>query len=69
MSSTIWSQPYNSHAWTSCGLQSDSEKVAEQAFAMYRLAPGEKIQLRDPEGAVIDQRTDMTRPHGVPSSE
>jgi hypothetical protein len=62
MSYTIWSRPYGSNAWTFCGLQSESEKVAEQAFAMYRLAPGEKVQLRDPDGAVIDERIDTTRP-------
>ena len=63
MSYTIWSQPYGHRTWTSCGLQSESEKIADQSFRMYRLAPGEKIQLRDPEGMVIDERTDMSRPH------
>lgn len=68
MSYTIWSQPYDRRTWTSCGLQSDSEKVAAQAFEMYRLAPGEKIQLRDPDGTVIDERIDMSRPHAAPPS-
>lgn len=63
MAYTIWSQAYGSREWTFCGLQSDSEKVAEQAFTMYRLAPGERIQLRDPEGTVIDERVDTSRPH------
>jgi hypothetical protein len=46
-------------------LQSDSEKVAMQAFTLYRLAPGEALQLRDPEGTVLDERLDKTRPHDV----
>ncbi len=63
MAYTIWRQSYGSPEWVFTGLQIDSEKLADQSFAMYRLAPGEKIQLRDPEGSVIDQRIDMTRPH------
>jgi hypothetical protein len=65
MSYTIWSKAYGGHAWHFCGLQSDSEKVAVQSFDMYRLAPGERIQLRDPEGIVMDERIDMTRPHAA----
>ena len=61
---TIWTQAYGTNRWTFDGLQSDSEKIAEQMFVMYRLAPGEKVQLRDPDGMVIDERRDMTRPHG-----
>jgi hypothetical protein len=34
-----------------------------QAFTLYRLAPGEIIQLRDPEAVVIEERLDTTRPH------
>ena len=64
MAYTIWTQAYGTHHWRFDGLQSDSEKIAEQMFAMYRLAPGEKVQLRDPDGIVIDERKDMTRPHG-----
>ena len=60
---SIWSKPYGSKDWASHGWQSDSEKLAAQSFEMYRLAPGETIQLRDPEGVVIDERVDMTRPH------
>jgi hypothetical protein len=30
---------------------------------MYRLAPGESLQLRDPDGIVLDERIDTTRPH------
>ena len=67
MSYTIWSKPYGSSAWTFCGLQSDSEKVAAQSLEMYRLAPGETIQLRDPDGFVLDERMDMTRPHPASS--
>lgn len=63
MAYTIWSQLYGSREWIFGGLQSESEKVAEQAFLMYRLAPGETLQLRDPDGTVIDVRTDMSRPH------
>lgn len=68
MSYTIWSKPYGSSEWSFCGLKSDSEKVAAQSFEMYRLAPGEKVQLRHPEGDVLDERVDMTRPHD-PSQE
>lgn len=63
MAYTIWRRTYGSHHWVFTGLQLDSEKLADQSFAMYRLAPGEKIQLRDPEGAIIDERIDLTRPH------
>jgi hypothetical protein len=63
MSYTIWSKVFGSPSWTFCGIQSDSEKVAAQAFALYRLAPGETIQLRDPDGIVIEERIDKTRPH------
>ena len=63
MAYTIWRWTYGSHQWEFTGLQLDSEKLADQSFAMYRLAPGEKIQLRDPEGAIIDERIDLTRPH------
>lgn len=63
MAYTIWSKPYQSATWTFCGLQLDSEKLAEQTLAMYPLAPGETIQLRDPDGVVLDQRRDDTRPH------
>jgi hypothetical protein len=62
MSYTIWSKAFGSTSWTFCGLQSDSEKVAMQAFTLYHLAPGEKLQLRDPEGRVIEERIDKTRP-------
>ena len=65
MSYTIWSKAYGSNTWHFCGLQSDSEKVAVQSFDMYRLAPGESIQLRDPAGIVMDERVDMTRPHAA----
>ena len=65
MSYTIWSKAYRGSTWTFCGLQSDSEKVASQSFSMYRLAPGETIQLRDPDGVVIEERTDTTRPHSA----
>jgi hypothetical protein len=60
---TIWSKEFSSHTWTCCGLQSDSEKVAMQAFTLYPLAPGETLQLRDPDGIVLDERLDKTRPH------
>jgi hypothetical protein len=63
MSYTIWSKAFGSTVWTFCGIQSDSEKVAMQAFTLYRLAPGETIQLRDPEAVVIEERVDTTRPH------
>lgn len=68
MSYTIWRRPYGSPEWVSTGLQIDSEKLADQSFSMYPLAPGEKIQLRDSEGAVIDERIDLSRPH-APSDE
>jgi hypothetical protein len=67
MAYTIWSKPYGNSTWAFCGLQSDSEKVAVQSFAMYRLAPGEALQLRDPDGLVLDERMDMTRPHAAAS--
>ena len=63
MSYTVWSKPFGSSTWTFCGLQSDSEKVAMQTFAMYPLAPGEIVQLRDPAGMVLDERIDKSRPH------
>jgi len=66
MSYTIWSKLYHSSTWVFGGLQLDSEKLAEQTFAMYPLAPGETIQLRDPDGIVMDERRDNSRPH--PSS-
>ena len=44
MAYTIWSKPYHSSTWVFCGLQLDSEKLAEQTFTMYRLAPGETIR-------------------------
>ena len=43
MSYTIWSKPYHNTTWVFCGLQLDSEKLAEQTFAMYPLAPGETL--------------------------
>ncbi len=63
MAYTIWSKPYGSREWTFSGLQLDSEKLASQSFDMYRLAPGEIIQLRDPDGVVMDERIDRSRPH------
>jgi hypothetical protein len=63
MSYTIWSKSFGRHQWIFCGLQSDSEKVAMQAFTLYHLAPGETIQLRDPDGIVLEERIDRTRPH------
>ena len=63
MSYTIWSKPYHSTTWAFCGLQLDSEKLAEQTFAMYPLAAGETLQLRDPDGMVMDERRDNSRPH------
>ena len=63
MAYTIWSKPFGSRTWTFCGLQSDSEKVAVQAFTLSPLAPGETLQLRDPDGGVLDERLDKTRPH------
>lgn len=62
MSYTIWRKPYGSGTWRFDGMQIDSEKLAEQTFTMYRLAPGEAIQLRDPDGGVIEERRDTTRP-------
>ena len=63
MSYTIWRRVYGGQDWESTGLQLDSEKLADQSFSMYPLAPGEKIQLRAPDGSVIDERIDMSRPH------
>jgi hypothetical protein len=63
MAYTIWSKSFGSSTWTFCGLQSDSEKVAMQALTMYHLAPGETIQLRDPDGSVLEERIDRSRPH------
>jgi hypothetical protein len=63
MSYTIWSKSYHSSTWVFGGLQLDSEKLAEQTFAMYHLTPGETIQLRDPDGIVMDERRDNSRPH------
>lgn len=63
MAFTIWSKPYQSITWVFSGLQSDSEKLADQTFAMYHLAPGETVQLRDPDGRVMDERRDTSRPH------
>jgi hypothetical protein len=63
MSYTIWSKPFGSNQWSFCGLQSDSEKVAVQSFTMYHLAPGEMLQLRDPDGAVLEERIEKSRPH------
>jgi len=68
MAYTIWSKPYHGSTWVFCGLQLDSEKLAEQTFTMYRLAPGETIQLRDPDGIVMDERRDNSRPHPSPAS-
>ena len=62
MSYTIWRKPYGSRQWVFEGMQIDSEKLAEQTFSMYRLAPGESIQLRDPEGSIVDERHDASRP-------
>jgi hypothetical protein len=63
MAYTIWSKAFGSNVWTFCGLQSESEKVAMQALTMYHLAPGEIIQLRDPDGGVLEERIDRSRPH------
>lgn len=60
---TIWRRVYGRNKWESTGLQIDSEKLAEQSFSMYPLAAGEKIQLRDLDGSVIDERIDLSRPH------
>jgi hypothetical protein len=62
MAYTIWSRPFGSREWTFCGMQLESEKLAEQTFTMYPLAPGEMIQLREPDGTVVDERRDTTRP-------
>jgi hypothetical protein len=43
-------------------MQLESEKLADQTFAMYPLAPGEMLQLRDPDGTVVNERRDTTRP-------
>lgn len=64
MAYTIWSKTFGARQWTFCGLQLESEKLAEQTFSMYPLAPGETIQLRDPEGMVMEERRDNSRPHG-----
>ena len=66
MAYTIWHKPYRSDDWQFSGLQIDSEKLAEQTFEMYRLAPGEVIQLRDTDGFVLNERRDMTRPPQAP---
>ena len=68
MAYTIWSKPYGSPEWTFSGMQIDSEKLASQSFALYRLAPGERAQLRDPEGTVLEERIDETRPHDPATS-
>jgi hypothetical protein len=68
MAYTIWSKLYGRQEWTFCGLQLDSEKLASQSFDMYPLAPGETIQLRDPDGVILDERRDMTRPHAPDAS-
>ncbi len=63
MAFTIWSKSYESPAWVFSGLQIDQATLADQTFAMYHLAPGETIQLRDAEGFVVDERRDASRPH------
>ena len=63
MAYRIWSKPYGSREWVFSGMDLDSEKLAFQSFDMYRLAPGECAQLRDPDGRVLDERIDATRPH------
>jgi hypothetical protein len=63
MAYSIWRKPFGSRMWVFSGMDCDSEKLASQAFDMYRLAPGECIQLRDPDGSVLDERMDTTRPH------
>ncbi len=63
MAYTIWRRPFGSRVWAFSGMDCDSEKLASQSFDMYRLAPGERIQLRDPDGIVLDERIDTTRPH------
>ncbi len=59
---TLWCRASGSSSWEFRGIQSESEKLAEQLFAMYRLAPGEAVQLRDPQGAVIAEREAALRP-------
>jgi hypothetical protein len=63
MAYTIWSKTFGSRTWVFFGMDLDSEKLASQSFEMYRLAPGESLQLRDPDGIVLDERIDTTRPH------
>ena len=59
---TIWRKPYGDKEWLFDGMQIDSEKLADQTFSMYHLAPGETIQLRDPDGFIIEERRDESRP-------
>ena len=40
MAYTIWRKPYGSEEWVFDGMQIDSEKLADQTFSMYHLAPG-----------------------------
>ena len=54
--------PTAGEEWLFDGMQIDSEKLADQTFSMYHLAPGETIQLRDPDGFVIEERRDESRP-------
>jgi hypothetical protein len=63
MAYSLWSKPFGSRAWVFSGMDLDSEKLAFQSFDMYRLAPGECLQLRDPDGIVLEERIDTTRPH------
>jgi hypothetical protein len=63
MAYTLWSKPFGSHTWIFSGMDLDSEKLASQSFDKYRLAPGECLQFRDPDGIVLDERIDTTRPH------
>ncbi len=63
MAYTIWSKPFGSRVWAFSGMDCDSEKLASQTFDMYRLAPGERLQLRDPDGTVLDERVDKSCPH------
>lgn len=65
MSYTIWRKPYQSTTWVFSGMQLDSEKLAEQTLAMCPIAPGETLQLRDPDGAVMSERRDDSRPHAA----
>ena len=62
MAFTIWRKPYGGQEWLFDGMQIDSEKLADQTFSMYHLAPGETIQLRDQDGFVIEERRDESRP-------